>query len=194
LKNEIEEIFRDSLRAKEVFLANNLDRLAEAVAVLVEVLRRGDKILLFGNGGSAAEAQHFAAEFVNRYLLDRPPLPAIALTTDTSVLTAVSNDFSYDEIFEKQIRALGKKGDVAVGISTSGKSPNVVRGLKVAYDLGIATIGIGGPTDSPMKEHCRCYIPVEGGSTPRIQEVHLLIGHAMVEMVDRMLFGGSTGS
>jgi len=194
LKSEIEEIFRDSLRAKEVFLANNLDRLAEAVAVLVEVLRRGDKILLFGNGGSAAEAQHFAAEFVNRYLLDRPPLPAIALTTDTSVLTAVSNDFSYDEIFEKQIRALGKKGDVAVGISTSGKSPNVVRGLKVAYDLGIATIGIGGPTDSPMKEHCRCYIPVEGGSTPRIQEVHLLIGHAMVEMVDRMLFGGSTGS
>lgn len=192
MKNAIKEIFRDSLRAKEVFLENNLDRLVDAVAVLVEALRRGDKILLFGNGGSAAEAQHFAAEFVNRYLLDRPPLPAIALTTDTSVLTAVSNDFSYDEIFEKQIRALGKKGDVVVGISTSGKSPNVVRGLKAAYDLGMATIGIGGPTDSPMKEYCRCYIPVVGGSTPRVQEVHLLIGHAMVEMVDQMLFGGST--
>lgn len=194
MKSEITDIFRDSIRVKEAFLQKNLDTLVEAVQILAEVLRRGGKILLFGNGGSAAEAQHIAAEFVNRYILDRPPLAAMALTTDTSVLTAVSNDFSYDEIFEKQIKALGKKGDAAVGFSTSGKSPNVLRGLRAASDLGLAAIGIGGPIDSPMKKHCRCYIPVDGGSTPRVQEVHLLIGHAMVEMIDRLLFGSSKGS
>jgi D-sedoheptulose 7-phosphate isomerase len=194
LKSEIREIFSDSARVREVFLEKSLDSLIEAVHILVDVLKGGNKILLFGNGGSAADAQHIAAEFVNRYILERPPLPAMALTTDTSVLTAISNDFSYDEIFEKQIKALGKKGDAAVGISTSGKSPNVQRGLKVASDLGLACVGIGGPADSPMKQYCRCYIPVDGGSTPRVQEVHLLVGHTIVEMIDRLLFGTCTGS
>ena len=189
LRNRVLEIFKESIRLKESFLKTNMEVLEEAIRTLASVLGQGNKILLFGNGGSAADAQHIAAEFVNRYIMDRPPLPAIALTTDSSVLTAISNDFSYEEIFEKQIKALGKKGDAAVGISTSGSSPNVLRGLKVAGQLGLIPIGIGGPTDSPMKDVCRYYVHVEGAATPRIQEVHITIGHAIVEVVDQILFG-----
>jgi D-sedoheptulose 7-phosphate isomerase len=189
LRNRVLEIFEESIRLKESFLKANMEVLEEAIRTLASVLGQGNKILLFGNGGSAADAQHIAAEFVNRYIMDRPPLPAIALTTDTSVLTAISNDFGYEEIFEKQIKALGNKGDAAVGISTSGSSPNVLRGLKVAGQRGLIPIGIGGPTESPMKEVCRYYVPVEGAATPRIQEVHITIGHAIVEVVDQILFG-----
>jgi D-sedoheptulose 7-phosphate isomerase len=189
LRNRVLEIFRESIRLKESFLKANMEVLEEAIRTLASVLGQGNKILLFGNGGSAADAQHIAAEFVNRYIMDRPPLPAIALTTDSSVLTAISNDFGYEEIFEKQIKALGNKGDAAVGISTSGSSPNVLRGLKVAGQRGLIPIGIGGPTESPMKEVCRYYVPVEGAATPRIQEVHITIGHVIVEVVDHILFG-----
>ncbi len=189
LRNRLLEIFKESIRLKESFLKANMEVLEEAIRTLASVLGQGNKILLFGNGGSAADAQHIAAEFVNRYIMDRPPLPAIALTTDSSVLTAISNDFGYEEIFEKQIKALGNKGDAAVGISTSGSSPNVLRGLKVAGQRGLIPIGIGGPTESPMKEVCRYYVPVEGAATPRIQEVHITIGHAIVEVVDHILFG-----
>jgi D-sedoheptulose 7-phosphate isomerase len=189
LRNRVLEIFRESIRLKESFLKANMEVLEEAIRTLASVLGQGNKILLFGNGGSAADAQHIAAEFVNRYIMDRPPLPAIALTTDSSVLTAISNDFGYEEIFEKQIKALGNKGDAAVGISTSGSSLNVLRGLKVAGQRGLIPIGIGGPTESPMKEVCRYYVPVEGAATPRIQEVHITIGHAIVEVVDHILFG-----
>ena len=189
LRNRVLEIFKESIRLKESFLKANMEVLEEAIRTLASVLGQGNKILLFGNGGSAADAQHIAAEFVNRYIMDRPPLPAIALTTDSSVLTAISNDFGYEEIFEKQIKALGNKGDAAVGISTSGSSPNVLRGLKVAGQRGLIPIGIGGPTESPMKEVCRYYVPVEGAATPRIQEVHITIGHAIVEVVDHILFG-----
>ncbi len=189
LRNHVLEIFAESIRLKESFLKANMAVLEELILTLATVLGQGNKILLFGNGGSAADAQHIAAEFVNRYMMDRPPLPALALTTDSSVLTAISNDFAYEEIFEKQIKALGKKGDAAVGISTSGSSPNVLRGLKVAGELGLIPIGIGGPTGSPMKELCRYYLHVEGAVTPRIQEVHITIGHAIVEVVDHILFG-----
>ncbi len=193
LRNRILEIFEESVRLKESFLQTNMETLEAVTRILASVLGQGNKILLFGNGGSAADAQHIAAEFVNRYIMDRPPLPAVALTTDSSVLTAISNDFDYREIFEKQIKALGKKGDAAMGISTSGKSPNVLRGLKAAEQLGLITIGIGGPADSPMKEFCRYYLHVEGAATPRIQEVHITIGHAIVEVVDRILFGTGKG-
>lgn len=189
MKNQLLDIFAQGARLRENFLGKNLVILEEAVRSLATALGRGNKILIFGNGGSAADAQHMAAEFVNRYLIDRPPLPAIALTTDTSILTAIGNDFAFDEIFEKQIKAIGKSGDVALGISTSGKSGNVVRGLKIANQMGLVTIGLGGPPESPMKQHCRYYLMVEGGSTPRIQEVHLVVGHCIVELVDRILFG-----
>lgn len=189
MKNNILEIFKDSVRLTEHFLQENLDVLDQTIRGLAGVLGRGNKILLFGNGGSAAQAQHVAAEFVNRYMMDRPPLPAIALSTDTSVITSISNDFSYGDIFEKQIKAIGKEGDAAVGISTSGKSHNVIKGLQTARSMGMITIGIGGPATSPMKDACQYYLSVEEGVTPRVQEVHMIICHALVEMVDKILFG-----
>jgi D-sedoheptulose 7-phosphate isomerase len=191
LKSHIADIFKESIRLKEAFLRDNLDILEQTGLALAQVLRLGAKILLFGNGGSAADAQHIAAEFVNRFIIDRPPLPALALTTDSSVLTSISNDFGYDEIFEKQIRALGRKGDAAIGISTSGRSRNVLRGLKEARETGLITVGIGGPVNSPMKDECDFYLSVDGGATPRIQEVHLLIGHTLVEIIDERLFGAN---
>lgn len=189
MKNNIMEIFKDSVRLTEHFLQENLDVLDQTIHGLAGVLGRGNKILLFGNGGSAAQAQHVAAEFVNRYMMDRPPLPAIALSTDTSVITSISNDFSYGDIFEKQIKAIGKEGDAAVGISTSGKSHNVIKGLQTARSMGMITIGIGGPATSPMKDACQYYLGVEEGVTPRVQEVHMIICHTLVEMVDKILFG-----
>ena len=190
MKTRIRKIFTEGIELRQSFLESNLDVLQDTILDIAQTIQAGKKILFFGNGGSAADAQHFAAEFVNRYLIDRPPLAAIALTTDTSILTAISNDFSYDEIFEKQVKALGIKGDAAVGISTSGRSRNVLRGLETAQNMGLLTIGIGGPANSPMKSVCRHYLFVEGSSTPRVQEVHLVIGHIIVELVDQILFEG----
>ena len=190
MRTRIQKIFREGIELRQSFLEKNLDVLQDTILDIAETIRTGKKILFFGNGGSAADAQHFAAEFVNRYMIDRPPLAAIALTTDTSILTAISNDFSYDEIFEKQVKALGVKGDAAIGISTSGTSRNVLRGLETAQNKGLLTIGIGGPENSPMKSVCRHYLSVEGSSTPRVQEVHLVIGHIIVELVDQTLFQG----
>ena len=190
MKTRIQKIFREGIELRQSFLEKNVDVLHDVILDIAKTIRAGKKVLFFGNGGSAADAQHFAAEFVNRYLIDRPPLAAIALTTDTSILTAISNDFSYDEIFEKQVNALGVEGDAAVGISTSGTSRNVLRGLETAQKKGLLTIGIGGPAKSPMKSVCRHFLSVEGSSTPRVQEVHLVIGHIIVELVDQILFQG----
>jgi len=188
LRESLHEIFRASSQVRDSFLVANTDTLEKVVRSLAAAMAMGNKLLTFGNGGSAADAQHIAAEFVNRYMIDRPPLPAMALTTDTSVLTAIGNDFHFQDIFEKQIKALGKKGDVALGISTSGRSTNVLRGLKASQSLGLVTVGLGGPLDSPMREFCHYYLGVEGGPTPRIQETHLLVAHCIVELVDRVLF------
>lgn len=188
LKESLHEIFRASSQVRDSFLAANSDTLEKIIRSLAAAMAMGNKLLTFGNGGSAADAQHIAAEFVNRYMIDRPPLPALALTTDTSILTAIGNDFHFQDIFEKQIKALGKKGDVAFGISTSGRSANVLRGLKASQSLGLITVGLGGPSDSPMRDYCNYYLSVEGGSTPRIQETHLVVAHCIVEMVDRVLF------
>jgi len=158
LRTRIQKIFKEGIELRQSFLERNLDVLQDTILDIAETIRAGKKILFFGNGGSAADAQHFAAEFVNRYLFDRPPLAAIALTTDTSILTAIANDFGYDEIFEKQVKALGVEGDAAVGISTSGTSRNVLRGLEAAQNKGLLTIGIGGPVNSPMKSVCRHYL------------------------------------
>jgi len=190
LRERILDIFRESIGVKEKFITEQVSALEGLIRSLAGVLSCGRKVLIFGNGGSAADAQHIAAEFVNRYLTDRPPLPAVALTTDTSILTAIANDFSFDEIFEKQIKALGSNGDAAWGISTSGRSANVIRGLKAAREMGLLTVGTGGPAIGAMKEVCDHYLSVEGASTPRIQETHLLVAHTIVEMVDHMLFPG----
>ncbi len=158
-----------------------------ASRTIADAFKAGRKVLLFGNGGSAADAQHIAAEFMNRFLIERPPLPAIALTTDTSILTSVSNDYAFDEIFSKQVKALGKKGDVAVGITTSGSSPNVLKALRVAKKLGMTTIaltGEGGKAAS-LADISLC---VPSRSTPRIQEAHITVGHMICELTDALLF------
>lgn len=190
MRDEVRRIFEASIQVKQQFLLDQLPALIAAIEAIVGTLRRGGKILLFGNGGSAADAQHIAAEFVNRYVRDRPPLPALALTTDTSALTAIANDFGPEDIFAKQVQALGKEGDIALAFSTSGNSPNVLRGLDRCQELGIQTIGLTGGTGGALAErvdHCLCVAATT--STPRIQEAHILIGHAICEMVDHVLYG-----
>lgn len=190
MKDEIRRIFEASIQVKQKFLLDQLPALIAATETVIATLRRRGKVLLFGNGGSAADAQHIAAEFVNRYVRDRPPLPAIALTTDTSALTAIANDFGPEEVFVKQIRALGKAGDVALALSTSGNSPNVLRGIECCRELRIKTIGLTGGTGGALAkcvDHCLCVAATT--STPRIQETHILIGHTICEMVDFALYG-----
>ena len=156
--------------------------------MIVAAFKAGNKVFLFGNGGSAADAQHIAAEFVNRFLIERPPLPAIALTTDTSILTSISNDYGYADCFAKQIKALGKEGDVAIGISTSWAAGNVIKAMKVAREMGLKTVGLAGGDGGQLGKLADIVLIVDSPSVPRIQEVHITIGHILCYMVDRMLF------
>jgi D-sedoheptulose 7-phosphate isomerase len=188
MKEEILQAFKDSSEVKVRFIRNHADMLIQVVKVLVAAFKGGHKVLLFGNGGSAADAQHLAAEFVNRFLIERPPLPAIALTTDTSILTSISNDYGYADTFAKQVKALGKEGDVAIGISTSGTAANVVKAIKVAKDMGMKTVGLTGGDGGDLAKIVDFALVVDSSATPRIQETHITIGHVLCEMVDRMLF------
>jgi D-sedoheptulose 7-phosphate isomerase len=188
MKEEILQAFKDSSEVKARFIRNHADMLIQVVKVLVAAFKGGHKVLLFGNGGSAADAQHLAAEFVNRFLIERPPLPAIALTTDTSILTSISNDYGYADTFAKQVKALGKEGDVAIGISTSGTAANVVKAIKVAKDMGMKTVGLTGGDGGDLAKIVDFALVVDSSATPRIQETHITIGHVLCEMVDRMLF------
>jgi D-sedoheptulose 7-phosphate isomerase len=189
IKNEISSRGRESAGLIEIALAENLDKLQTAAQTIAGALERGNKIFFFGNGGSAAEAQHFAAEFVNRLILERKPLPAIALTTDSSILTSIGNDRGFDEIFSLQLKALAKKGDIAFGISTSGTSGNVIRALEVAGEMGLHRIGLAGMAGKKIGELCELCFWINSKSTPRIQEIHLLFGHILCEMTDLLLFG-----
>jgi D-sedoheptulose 7-phosphate isomerase len=188
MENIILKRFKESSEVKTRFLKENLPKLLDAVKLISHAFESGNKIFFFGNGGSAAEAQHLAAEFVNRYIMDRPPLPAMALTTDTSILTSVSNDFAFNEIFAKQLRALGKEGDVAIGITTSGNSPNVIKAFEVAKEMGMKTIALTGNNGGILLKKVDLPLVVPSTSTPRIQEAHILIGHILCEMVEHSLF------
>jgi D-sedoheptulose 7-phosphate isomerase len=183
------EHFEESIRVKQCFLRDNLETLTRAIDVLVRTFQRGNKLLLFGNGGSAADAQHIAAEFVNRFMVERPPLPAIAFTTDTSVLTSIANDYSYNEVFAKQVQALGKDGDVAVALSTSGNSTNVIAAIDACKKINITTIGLTGGTGGQMAGKVDLLLNVsEGRNSARIQETHILVGHVICDLVDQRLF------
>ncbi len=182
------QIGETSRRVQEEFLKREGEKILDVAKLLAEVFKKGGKLLVFGNGGSAADAQHLAGELVNRFKKERKPLAAIALTTDTSVLTAISNDYDYSLVFAKQIEALGKKGDVALGISTSGNSPNVLKALEVAKDLGLYTVGLSGGEGGKMKGLCDYLILVPSKETPRIQEGHLLFLHLVSELVEEILF------
>ncbi|MBN1830078.1 MAG: D-sedoheptulose 7-phosphate isomerase [Deltaproteobacteria bacterium] len=181
-------IFQESTRASDNFINDNIAKVVQVIDVFTQALKNGRKILLFGNGGSAADAQHLAAEFINRFMIERPPLPALALSTDTSVLTSIANDYDFSEIFAKQIRALGHEGDIAWGLSTSGKSPNVVKAVETAKKLGMATITCTGGDGGLLSKISDHNLNVAATSTPRIQEVHILIGHAICELIDFRLF------
>lgn len=183
---------QDGARLRERFFADNADRLAETARAMALSLAGGGKILFCGNGGSAADAQHLAAEFVNRYVLERPPLPAIALTTDSSALTAIANDYSFDQVFSKQVRALGRPGDILVGISTSGKSPNVNEAMRAALDNGMVAVGLTGADGGSMAALCHHVLIVPDSRTPLIQEVHAAIGHLLCALVDYYLFEAVT--
>jgi D-sedoheptulose 7-phosphate isomerase len=170
------------------FFQVNSQRVVEVAQLMAVVLIRGGKLLFCGNGGSAADAQHLAAEFVSRFEMERPPLPALALTTDTSVLTAVGNDFGFDTIFGKQVKALGREGDICVGLSTSGNSPNVVQALQVAKGIGLTTVGLLGKDGGSVQAHCDHILCVPAQRTAHIQEVHIAIGHLLCRLVDYFLF------
>jgi D-sedoheptulose 7-phosphate isomerase len=155
----------------------------------VESLRRAGKVLFAGNGGSAADAQHMAGEFVSRFAFDRPGLPALALTTDTSILTAIGNDYGFEQVFARQVQALGRRGDVLVAYSTSGRSPNILRALGTARETGLVTIGLTGSRGGPMVGLCDHLLQVPSAETPKIQEGHLIVGHILCGLVERALFG-----
>lgn len=168
---------------------NLLHTVAAAADALTATFRDGGKVLLAGNGGSAADAQHIAAEFVSRFKFDRPGLPAIALTTDTSILTAIGNDYGYERLFGRQLEAMGQKGDVFIAYTTSGRSPNILHALRVARGRGIATVGLTGNRAGPMAELCDYYLEVPSGETPKIQECHLVLGHILCGIVEAAIFG-----
>jgi D-sedoheptulose 7-phosphate isomerase len=188
MENIILKRFKESSKVNALFLRENLPKLLDVIKSVSHAFESGNKIFFFGNGGSAADAQHLAAEFVNRYVMDRPPLPAIALTTDSSILTSVSNDLAFDEIFAKQLRALGKEGDVAIGISTSGNSPNIIKAFEVAKEMGMKRVAFTGNNGGAISKMADFSLVVPSTSTPRIQEVHILIGHILCEMVEHYLF------
>lgn len=185
---EILAIFRASADIKLRFAAEYAPRISAAVDAITQALQNCGKLLIFGNGGSAADAQHIAAEFVNRYLQERHPLAAIALTTDSSVLTSISNDYGFDEIFAKQIRALGRKGDIAWGITTSGTSPNVVRAFRIAQEMGLVTIAFTGKNGGDVTGLTDFSFIVHAEVTPRIQETHLTLAHVICELVEKRMF------
>ena len=186
---DIRRLFAESARARDVFLEENADALARAVELVGDALAAERKVLLFGNGGSAADAQHIAAEFVGRFARERRALPALALTTDTSALTAIANDYGYEHVFARQVHALGVAGDVALAISTSGRSPNVLRAVEACRERGVRTIGLTGGDGGPLATMVDVSLRVSASThSARIQETHILVGHVICELVDRRLF------
>lgn len=189
--NKIKQEITQSILVKEHLLNNNviIEQIRKAALLITEAYNAGHKTLIAGNGGSAADAQHIAGEFVSRFNFDRPGLPSIALSTDTSILTAIGNDYGYDKLFARQVQAQGVQGDVFIGISTSGNSRNIVEALKVCREKGITAVGFSGAKISDMDNLCDICIKVPSIITPRIQESHILIGHIICGLVETALFG-----
>ncbi|MDR2861249.1 MAG: D-sedoheptulose 7-phosphate isomerase [Syntrophobacterales bacterium] len=188
MEDFIIKIFKESCHVKELFINENLSRLVEIINTVTRCLENGHKIMIFGNGGSSSDSQHLAAEFVNRFKIERPPLPAISLAADVAVLTSIGNDYEFASLFSKQIRAIGQPGDIAWGLSTSGKSANVVKALDTAQKNGLVTIGFAGKDGGDMTRLCDHLLTVPSTNTARIQEVHITAGHVICEMVDFKLF------
>jgi|SRR6266481_1937665 len=193
------KLMEASIATKQELLRSSalVSIVAQVSEDLIKALRHGNKALLFGNGGSAADAQHIAAEFVGRFAFDRPALPALALSVNTSCVTAIGNDYGFEQVFSRQIEAIAHPGDVAIGITTSGNSPNVLRGLTAARKIGLHTVGLTGRRGEKLKECVDLCICVPSDETPRIQECHILVGHIISELVEYELFheqGSISGS
>ena len=187
MKQTIKREFQTHLETIQAVIGSMEADLEKASALAVEVLKRGNKVLLCGNGGSAADAQHIAAELTGRYKTERRGLPGIALTTDTSALTAISNDYGYDRVFDRQVEALANEGDLLIGISTSGNSDNIISALTLAKELGCATVGFSGRDGGAMNELCDVNLVIPSHDTPRIQEMHILLGHTICQIIDDKL-------
>ena len=188
MKEIIKTALSESIKAKEDFINNNIEEIILLAEKIVQAFTNDRKLMLCGNGGSAADAQHIAAEFVNRFELERPPLPAIALTTDTSILTCVGNDYSFKDVFSKQVKAIGVENDILLAISTSGNSPNIISAVKAAKGQGIYVAGLSGGDGGKLKQEADFCLVVNSKSTARIQETHILAGHILCKLVDYILF------
>ena len=184
MKTTIANEFTSHLETIQAVIGSMESNLEKASQIAVDTLKRGNKILLCGNGGSAADAQHIAAELTGRYKSERRGLPGIALTTDTSALTAIGNDYGYQRIFDRQVEALANEGDLLIGISTSGNSDNVISALKLAKELGCSTVGFSGRDGGKMNTVCDINLVVPSDNTPRIQEMHILFGHTICQIID----------
>lgn len=191
LNSYIKEHFTDSILVKKQILKdeNLITLIKNASLEVIKAYKNGNKTLLAGNGGSAADAQHIAGEFVSRFYFDRPGIASIALTTDTSILTAIGNDYGYENLFARQVQAQGVKGDVFIGISTSGNSKNILKALELCKQKEIISIGLSGASGGAMNELCDYCIKVPSTCTPRIQEAHILIGHIICAIIEEELFG-----
>ena len=184
MKKIIEYEFNEHLKTTKATMDRIYESVESAAKICINALKNDNKILIFGNGGSAADAQHIAAELVGRYKAERKGLPAIALTTDSSALTCISNDYGYEQVFSRQIEALANSGDVAIGISTGGTSHNVISALDVAKNIGCKAIGFSGRGGGEMNDSCDVNLVVPDNDTPRIQEMHILIGHTICQLID----------
>ena len=187
MKKRIKEIFQESIQVKQEALDFNLDLIVQAAEMMISTMKKGAKVLFFGNGGSAADSQHIAAEFIGRFQKERRALPALALTTDSSILTCLGNDYGYESIFMRQIEGLGKKDDIAFGISTSGNSINVIKGFEKAKELGLKVIALTGCDGGQMAKLADIHLNISSRSTARIQEAHLCVEHTLCELVEEAL-------
>ncbi len=184
MNETVVRIVEESLGLKKSFFTANGDMIVAFAQVVASAIRQGKKVLLFGNGGSAADAQHIAAEFVGRFRRERRPLPALALTTDTSILTSVANDYGYEHVFERQILALGNPGDIAIGISTSGNAPSVVRAIETAGEMSLVTAALTGGDGGRLGALARFHFNVPSRFTDRVQEVHIMVGHILCHLIE----------
>jgi D-sedoheptulose 7-phosphate isomerase len=192
MEEMIKKVLQDSIKAKETFIDENISNLILFAEKISSAFTSDRKLMLCGNGGSASDAQHIAAEFVNRFMLERPPLPAIALTTDTSIITSIGNDYSFDDIFSKQIKSIGVEGDVLLALSTSGNSANIISAAKAARGLGIYTACLSGSDGGRLTGLVDMAMVVNNNTPPRVQETHILAGHIICQLVDYILFQQGT--
>ncbi len=188
MEHKIVKAFEESARVTEKFARKNSTLIAEVSKLIAEAFTEGRKLVIFGNGGSACDASHIAAEFVNRFKKDRPGLPALALNTDMAVLTSIANDYDYSEIFARQIKTLAETGDIAIAISTSGGSKNIIKAVEAARKKGLRTVIFTGQKGEKLAAKCDCAFVVPSDDTPHIQETHIVLGHVLCQMVEEILF------